>query len=161
VFFEVIAPVGALGLRCDSLPAGTRAEFERTAALADSTHPTVVLSGTDPATAAEVFRAPPTVAAFEHLGDVNGASVYRLEWGEPPPELVSQARETGCTVLSGVASADRWSFELRFGNENAASRFYGGYDDPEHPITLSYTSGFGIARQAARNALTAKTASRR
>lgn len=156
MFFEVTAPIGVLGLPRDSLPAGTRAEFERTASMVGGTTPTVVVSGSDPAAAVEAFRSASPVDSFEHLGDASGASVHRLTWGDPVPELVSQVRETDCTVLSGVAAEKRWSFELRFPDEDAASRFYGEYDDPANPITLSYTSGFGVARQAQRNALTPK-----
>jgi predicted DNA binding protein len=59
-------------------------------------------------------------------------------------------------VLSGAATDERWSFELRFPDEDAAARFYDGYDDPANPITIAYSSGFGLARQSARSALTPK-----
>lgn len=156
MFFEITAPVGALGLARDSFPAGTRVEFERTAPVVGDRRPTVVVSGDDPAEVAEAFRAAPTVAAFDHVGDADSASVYRLAWGETPPELVSRLRETGGAVLSGAAVAETWSFELRFPTEEAASRFYGGYDDATNPITLACASGFGLSQQADSGALTAK-----
>ena len=155
MFFEITAPVGALGLARDALPPGTGAEFERTAGLG-AAQTTVILSGRDPAAAAAGFRAAPTVAGVDHLGDTDGASVYRLTWGETVPELVARARETDCTVLSGAATAETWTFELRFPDERAASRFYGAYDDPENPITLVSTGEFGVARQAGHDALTPK-----
>jgi predicted DNA binding protein len=156
VFFEITAPIEVLGLARDSLPAGTRAEFERTVPMLDGARPTVVLSGSERRAAADAFRRAPTVDAFDHLGDVEGASVHRLTWDEAPPEFVSQVRETDCTVLSGDATGETWSFELRFPSEDAASRFYGEYDDPGNPVTLGHTSAFGLAREAERSALTSK-----
>lgn len=156
MFFEITAPVGTLGLARDSLPAETRAEFERTATMLDGAHATVIISGDDPAAAAEAFRTAPTVEAFDHIGDADGTTVYRLTWREAVPELVARIRETDCTVLSGVAAAGAWSFELRFPDERAASQFYSEYDDPANPITLTYTSEFGVAGQSERNALTPK-----
>ena len=155
MFFEVTAPIGALGVGSGAVPDGTLVAFERSAAALGGASDTVVVDG-DAERVARGFRNSEFVDSFDRLGATGGETVYSLGWSDRVPAAVRQVRDTDCAVLSATGTDAGWSFELRLPSDDAASRFYGDYDDSDSPLTLRHTSAFGLSGQAEREALTPK-----
>lgn len=153
MFFDVTVSVGALGF--EPLPSEARVEFERTATLSDGDGPTLIVSGNSRTETTTTVRNGAHVADLTRLGESGSRSIHRLTWTETP-SFVARLHTTDCTVLSAVWTGGVLELELRFPDQTVASRFYAEYDDPDSPLTLRHTSGFGVAGQTEQEALTPK-----
>lgn len=153
---EITAPLGVLGVARTSLPENTRVEFERTASVPGGSSPSSLVSGDGIESAVAMFRESPAIGDVSLVTETADGRVYRLTWGDGLPELIECVQDTAGTVLSAAAVDDSWTFELRFPDQNAASRFYTRYDDPDYPITIHKTSPYGPSQRAQGETLTAE-----
>jgi predicted DNA binding protein len=157
VFLEITAPLGALGLvDADALPPRTSVAFERTASVSGPGPPPVVIAGADVPAAVAAIRESRAVDAGTVVGNTGDGVVYRFAWADTPPELLACVRRVDGVVLAATAVDDAWTVELRFPDGDATSRFYDGYDDSDHPITIRHSSGSVTTRRGPRDALTPK-----
>ena len=156
MFFVITVSAGALGF--DPLPPGARVEVERTATSSDGDGLILILSGSNRTETTTTVRDGARVDNLTRLGESGNRSIHRLTW-TTTPSLVTQLHATDCTVLAVAWTGDVLTLELRFPDQTAASRFYAEYGGSDSRLTLRHTSGFGIAGQAEREALTPKQTS--
>lgn len=65
----------------------------------------------------------PGVAVDRPIARTERGALYRIEWDSSMSETIRGIFELDYTLLSGEADADRWRFEIRFPDGDAASRF--------------------------------------
>ena len=135
MFVDMTTPVGALGFEGEALPTRTRAEFERTAALNRRPESFLRIEGSERGAAA-ALRRNPYVEDATPVVKGEDQSLYRLRWGDDRPQLLRSIDEENGTILSATATGDALSFEVRFPDHDAGSRFYAAYDDRANPISI-------------------------
>lgn len=151
------APVGVLGLLDRrALPTGTGIEFERTASMFGGGSPALVVSGDDVAGVVRAIRSGPSVEDVTVVDDAGDEAVLRLTWDGTVSELSEGVRDAGGTVLSASARNDAWTFDLRFDDQGAASRFYTGYDDTDYPLVVHQMSPQGAVHRGSKERVTAE-----
>ena len=156
MFLEVDAPLGVLGATWSRLPERTEIEFERTASIPDRGASSLRISRTGNESLVAGIRDSPFVERVSFVGETKDGRFYHLRWGDTLPELLVQVRDADGTLLSAIAKNDAWTFELRFPEQAAASRFFTRYDDSEHPITIQSSSPSDSSKRAASGGLTSK-----
>ena len=156
MLIDMTTPVGAFGFEDDrAFPTRTRAEFERTTGLNRRPKSFIRIEGRERGAAA-AFRRNPYVEDVTPVVEGEGRSVYRLRWGDDRPQLLRTIDEEGGRILSSAVTADALSFEVRFPNHAAGSRFYARYDDRANPITIRRSrqnghSGGGVGNEVTPN----------
>lgn len=157
MLIEMTAPAGVLGLiSSQTLPEGTKLEFERTASVRDAGSPSLVVSGDDAAAVVRMIRERPTIEETTSIGDTDEEVIVRLSWDATVPDLLECIRRSDGTVLSAIAQNDVWAFDVRFPSTDAASRFYTGYTDDTYPITIHRINQQGASHQLSNGQLTAE-----
>lgn len=128
------------------MPKRTQVEFERTASIPGLCSPSLLISGDGVKSVVATFRESPVITDVSFVTDTAEGGLYRLTWGEPLPEFIERVQDADGTILSAIAVDESWTIDLRFPNQNAASRFYTRYDDPDNPITIHKTSSTGSSQ---------------
>ena len=156
MLIDLTTPVGALGFEGDrALPGRTRAEFERTATLNRRPESFLRIEGRQ-RDAAATFRRNPYVQDFTPVVEDGDRAVYRLHWGDDRPQLLRSIDEASGTILSSVVRGDTLSFEVRFPDHDAGSRFYAEYDDRANPISIRRSRQNGHFHDESAGGLTPK-----
>lgn len=156
LFLKITAPLGVLGGARSTLPERTEIEFESTASTPGRSISSLHVSGTGIEHAITGFRDNPFVDDVSFVTETVDGQIYQLTWGDTLPDLIEQIRDADGTILTAVAEDDTWTFELRFPEPAAASRFYSRYDDPNRPITIHRTSPNESSQRVPRDVLTPK-----
>lgn len=140
MYLEITAPLGILGVTHSTLPERTRVEFERTASIPGPSSPWLLISGSGVESAVADIRNNRAIDEVLLVAETDDGCIYRLRGVEARSGFVEGVRDTAGIVLSAIAEDESWTFDIRFPNHNAASRFYTQYDDPDHPITIQKSS---------------------
>lgn len=146
MYLEITAPLGILGVTHSTLPEQTRVEFERTASIPGPSSPWLLISGSGVESAVADIRNNRAIDEVLPVAETDDWCLYRLRGVEVRSGFVEGVRDTAGIVLSAIAEDESWTFDIRFPNHNAASRFYTQYDDPDHPITIQKSSPLVPAR---------------
>lgn len=146
MYLQVTAPLGILGVARATLPERTRVEFERSASIPGPSSPWLLISGNGVESAVADMRNNQVIDEVLLVAETNDGCIYRLSGVEARSGFVEGVRDTAGIVLSAIAEGESWTFDIRFPNHNAASRFYTQYEDPDHPITIQKTSPLVPAR---------------
>lgn len=157
MLIAITTPIGAIGLEdAQTLPAETRAEFERTASIDGYGGPFLSITGTEVESATTAFRRSPYLEDVTLVDEDEGESVYRLSWTDERPELLRSISRGDGTILSAVAVDDTASFELRFPDHDSASRFYREHADRVDPVSIRRSSRDSNGRTTSEPSLTPK-----
>ncbi|MFC6973876.1 helix-turn-helix domain-containing protein [Halomicroarcula sp. GCM10025709] len=125
-----------------------RIELERIVPTGDMIMPFVWATGESQTAFAEMVRSHASVREFLELDRIGESRLYRIEWEEPPIDLLEGISRADAVVLEAHGNED-WSFRLRFPDHEKLSAFHNyiiEHDIPVHidrTYTLSETTGHG------------------
>lgn len=72
----------------------------------------------------EALRGSPMVADVDVVERTDEEALFRVAWAEGMNGFVEALGDHGAVVLDGEGHGDRWTFQLRFPEYDALSRFY-------------------------------------
>jgi predicted DNA binding protein len=113
--------------------------LERIVPIGGRIMPFVWATGEDHDTFKQQVRTHPLVEEFRALDRVEQSALYRIQWAEPPADLIQGIAQTDAVILEGRGE-DQWVFRLRFPDHEALSQFHDyvvGNDIPIH-VTRTY-----------------------
>ena len=129
MFVELTVRSGDLGiLEPGALPVGTNVEFERTVSIYELAAPTLRVDGDVQALLASLRRNP-AIEDVSTIGMAETDHLVKFSWRNSLPPIFERIRELEGTVLSAVATGDRWTLGIRFPSQKAASRLNSTDDD--------------------------------
>jgi len=64
------------------------------------------------------------IATFEAVDEVDGRTLYRVEWGRSGDAFVDAVADHDVVLLEASGDAERWLFRLRFPDAHALSAFH-------------------------------------
>jgi hypothetical protein len=73
-------------------------------------------------------RSAETVDRLRHLGEADGADLYRLSWSSPEDGLFRAIDESGAVVVGGRKRGEEWSLRLWFPDQDAVDAFTAACD---------------------------------
>ena len=155
MILEMTVPLGVLGFVRTALPAKASIRFERTTSVFDTRSFSVVVSGAD-AGIIRTIQESQFIKGTTLVGKDERSVTYRLTWGETLPELIECIREADGTVLLAVAVDNTWTFNLRFPEQTAASRFYTRYSDSKYLLEIQRVSKDSVTQQSQNTVVTEK-----
>ena len=136
-------------------------ELERIVPTGETIMPFVWVTGEDHDTFAETVRSRPTVRELLELDRVGESWLYRIEWDQPPMDLIEGISSSGAVVLE-AQGFEEWRFRLRFSDHDDLSTFHNYVIENDIPChierTYTLTEATGVGRrfalsQAQREAL--------
>lgn len=155
MILEMTVPLGVLGFVQTALPIRASIKFERTASVFGTCSSSIVVSGAD-TELVRTIRESRFIKGTTLVGKDEHSVTYRLTWDETLPELIECIREADGTVLSAVAVDNTWTFNLRFPEQRAASRFYTRYSDSEYPLEIQRVSEDSVTQRSQNTVVTKK-----
>lgn len=129
-------------------PPDMQIELERVVPTRDMIMPFVWATGESQAEFAEMVRSHSSVSEFLELDGIGESRLYRIEWKEPPIDLIEGVSSADAVVLESRGN-EEWSFRLRFPDHEKLSAFHNyiiEHDIPVHidrTYTLSETTEHG------------------
>lgn len=102
------------------------------------------------------LRAEPGIEAVRSIAEADGGRLYRIDWGNAMSAVVRGLFDLEFTLLAGDVDTDRWRFEIRFADANAASRFKRYLTEHGVPHELTRVSGLTDVTSPAGAGLTEK-----
>lgn len=136
-------------------------ELERIVPTGGMIMPFVWATGDDHETFAEKVRSRPSVKELLDLDRVGESGLYRIEWDQPPTDLIDGISAAGAVVLE-ARGLEEWTFRLRFPDHDDLSMFHNYVIEHGIPVhidrTYTLTEATGVGRrfglsQAQREAL--------
>jgi predicted DNA binding protein len=121
-----------------SAPLGVQIELERVVPTGDMIAPYVWATGERLEEFAATVRERPSVEGFRELDRVGESRLYRIEWAEPPVDLIEGISVADVVVLEARGD-DVWSFRLRFTDQEALSAFHDHVTDHDIPVRVERT----------------------
>lgn len=100
-----------------------RIKLERIVPTGDMVMPFVWATGTDHDGFAEMVRSQSDVRELLALDRVGESGLYRIEWEEPPMDLIEGIAEADGVVLE-AHGRDDWTFRVRFPDHDDLSAFH-------------------------------------
>lgn len=143
--------IGATDFRLGEALSGSpdvRVELERIVPTGEMVTPFVWATGEDQAAFAATVRSRASVNEFVELDRVGERRLYRIEWAEPPVDLIAGISGAGAVVLEAGGDTE-WSFRVRFSDQDGVSAFHEYVIEQDIPVdidrtvTLSETSDDG------------------
>lgn len=127
-----------------------RIEIERLVPTGDRIMPFVWATGDDHDTFAEMVRSQPNVRELLTLDRIRESGLYRIEWEEPPMDLIETIAETDGMILEARGHED-WTFRLRFIYHDNLSAFHNYVIERGIPVhidrTYTSTEATGVGRR--------------
>lgn len=102
------------------------------------------------------LAAEPGVETTGPLAETERGRLYRIEWGNAMSELIRGLFDHEFTLLSGDANTERWRFEIRFDDGDAASAFKRYLTEHGIPHELTRVRGLADLDPPSGAALTEK-----
>ena len=126
-----MATVAAFAVGADEFPLGTvfrdlpdvTVELERMVPTGNAVVPYFWVRGGGEADVVRRFRGRPGARDVQLVDSLDGGSLFRCTWEPERGGLLRAFEETDVTLLSGVGTGDRWTFELRGDDREAVARF--------------------------------------
>lgn len=119
-------------------PPGMQFELERIVPTRNMIMPLVWVSGEDHAEFEERVRTHPSVKELRLLDKLGDRGLYRVEWEEPPMDLIDAIVEADASVLQ-ARGHDNWVFHLRFSDDENLSQFHDDVVDRGIPLHVDRT----------------------
>ncbi|MEY7850185.1 helix-turn-helix domain-containing protein [Natrarchaeobius sp. A-rgal3] len=69
------------------------------------------------------IRADPAIDEIDEIDRFDDGVLYRIRWNDSVEGLASAIRESRATLIEAVGSDDRWTFEIRFREQDRIERF--------------------------------------
>lgn len=129
-------------------PPDMEIELERIVPTGDMIMPFVWATGEGQDDFAEGVRSHASVRAFLELDRIGESALYRIEWEDPPVDLIEGLSRADAVVLE-ARGAEAWLFRLRFPDHETLSAFHTYVIEHDIPIqidrtyTLTETTGHG------------------
>lgn len=145
--FSIPASDFQLG-RVLSGPQDMQLELERIVPTGELITPFVWATGPNHGEFVEMVRSQPSVTEFLELDRLGESGLYRIDWREPPIDLVEGISRANAVVLE-ARGGEEWSFRLRFPDHETLSVFHNHVIEHGIPVhidrtyTLSETTGNG------------------
>ena len=122
-------------------PSGMHLELERIVPTGSQVMPFVWATGDDHAAFERQGREHPQVREMLTLDRVGDRGRYRIEWEDPPSDLLATLAETDATVLEAEGE-DVWRFRLRFPDHSYLTEFHNLCTERGLPIHVERTYTF-------------------
>lgn len=146
--FTVDADAFAFGQLLSGVP-GMRMEIERIVPTGSEVMPFVWVTGE----AHEAFEAKlaesDEIRKAVVLDRTEDSVLYRIEWEEPPEQLIQGISAANATILEAHGT-DTWLFHLRFTDQERLTAFHDFLTEHDIPIHIERTYTFGEDANAAR-----------
>ena len=113
-------------------------ELERIVPTRDMIMPFVWATGDDHDAFAEMVRTQSNVRELLVLDRIGESGLYRIEWEEPPGDLIDGIAEADGVVLEARGHGD-WTFRLRFSDHDKLSAFHNHVIKNGSPIHINRT----------------------
>lgn len=138
--FTIAGEAFALGRVLSGAP-DMRLELERVVPTGDQVMPFVWARGDDHEAFANHVSASPEVKALHRLDRVDDSGLYRIEWADPPTDLIAGIAYAGATVLEAHGTG-LWRFRLRLPDHDHLSQFHDYCTDHDIVIEVERTYTF-------------------
>lgn len=112
-------------------------ELERVVPTGSKLVPYFWVRGVERADIADAFDDHPAVASIRTVDELDGESLYRVEWGRAGYELFDAITESEVSLLSGVGTSRGWTLEIRSPSAAAITRFQSRCR--EHGVSIDLT----------------------
>ena len=83
------------------------------------------------------FRKLPDVKRVVKVDQVGGDYLKRIEWSADYQGVMKAIVETGATLISGVGTAEEWTFEIRADTRDGIAEFQRYCHEHDIPVTLT------------------------
>jgi predicted DNA binding protein len=113
-------------------------EIERIVPTGEMVMPFIWVTGESQATFAESVQDHPSVQEFIELDRLGDSRLYRIEWEDPPVDLIEGISRADAVVLEARGN-EHWSFRLRFPDHEKLSGFHNYVIQHEIPIHIDRT----------------------
>lgn len=129
-------------------PSDMQLELERIVPTGDMIMPFVWATGKSHEEFGEMVRSRSSVKEFLELDNLGESRLYRIEWKEPPIDLIEGISRADAVILE-VRGNEEWSFRLRFPDHEKLSTFHNYIIENGIPVhidrtyTLSETTEYG------------------
>ncbi|GAA0530860.1 helix-turn-helix domain-containing protein [Halorubrum ejinorense] len=125
-------------------------ELERIVPTGDMIMPFVWVTGDDHDTFADMVRSQSNVQELLPLDRIGESGLYRIEWEEPPMDLIEGIAQADGVVLEARGLED-WTFRLRFPDHSNLSTFHNYVIENDIPLhidrTYTLTEATGVGRR--------------
>ena len=95
-----------------------------------------------------------TVQKLTEIDNLDGRTLYALEWTIDQDELFRGIQEQNAQVLGATGTIVDWEFELRFPTRNALSEFHANCKEAGIPLTINRIYRSSDAESSTRYGLT-------
>jgi predicted DNA binding protein len=119
-------------------PPDMQVELERIVPTGDQIMPFVWATGEGHDDFADRVRSRASVRELLELDRIGESALFRIEWAEPPIDLIEGISRTDAVVLEARGDGN-WSFRLRFPNHEKLSAFHNYVINHEIPIHIDRT----------------------
>jgi len=119
-------------------PPDMQIELERIVPTGNMIMPFVWATGKSQPEFAERVRSHASVREFRELDSIGESVLYRIEWKEPPIDLLEGISRADAVVLEARGAED-WSFRLRFPDHEKLSAFHNYIIEHDIPIHIDRT----------------------
>lgn len=113
-------------------------ELERIVPTGEMIMPFVWVTGKSHEEFAESVQSQSRVKEFLELDNLGESRLYRVEWREPPIDLIEGISRADAVVLEARGS-EEWSFRLRFPNHEKLSTFHNYIIENSIPVHIDRT----------------------
>lgn len=134
--FTVAADEFPLGTVFEDLPSVT-VELERVVPTSGSVVPYFWVRNADESVVVANFRDHPGAGDVQLVDSVGDEQLLRCTWDPAHVGVLLAIEETGVTLLSGLGTSERWTFEVRGDDREAVARFQAYCLEHDVPITLT------------------------
>lgn len=139
VFLEFTISAGDFQLgKVLSAHPGMKIELERIVPTGEMIMPFIWATGEDHTAFVEAVRSQSQVKEFVELDRIGDSSLYRIEWQNPPTDLIQGISDSEAVVLEARGRED-WTFQLRFPDHEKLSAFHNLVIEHGIPVHIERT----------------------
>ncbi|MFB6130192.1 MAG: bacterio-opsin activator domain-containing protein [Salinigranum sp.] len=143
---------------------GVRVRLESMIPTGETRVPYFWVDSDDADAVAAALRESPTTSAARVVDEVDGETLFRVDWAGDVNGLIGTIHDAEAIVLEGVGMGDEWSFSIRFPTNENLSRFYQtcvekgislDLDRIDSPVTSGGDGNYGLTGPQQETLLTA------
>jgi predicted DNA binding protein len=135
---------------------GARIELDRFVPSTGSTMPYFWVYGVDAASVQSLLTERPEFESVTVADDLDDRVLFRAEWSPESLGLFHSILESNVTIISGVGTADGWTFELRGTGRAAIAGFMQRCHEYDVPASLTRIGDIGEEPASLDRVLTAE-----
>lgn len=114
----------------------TYVELERLVPLQEAVFPFLWISDHSKKDVETHLTSQPEVQSVQELTEVDGRTLYQVEWSENIDGFVASLIETNGVILEGYGSSSHWDFRIRFPEQVSLGEFHRQCEQKDIDITL-------------------------